>query len=525
MTNHANLALIPDPGEPDQWHVPAAADPGAVDRVLTAITDWATNPDNTMTAVAIALGLLLTVKMLRRNRKPTTDRPADDLTATDRAITRISAGIATVVVALGMWQFFTDVINVHWSLRLVLFFFIELGIFDAARRATRHLYRHGNLGKAHRAVFFLAGVSAGLSAIHADTLDLRLFRIAAAVVASYMWYESLVEQRDILHHRNPGKYPAPTSRAIPWRRIGATLGLVEANTLAVTEVATHRRIDRLSRLLDHFHAVAADTKPGRIKRWYIGLLKRRVTRKTQAACKYINLAEDPAVRAMLLRRLTIVRGIVAATAPDAVTTDGWADVTQIRTADADRDRHVIDVDVTTDAPTPTVTRQAPTPVGRVTVTDGTDAAADATPTPVTADAGTTPDASTNPTPRRPVTVRRTSTDVAVVRPLSRDLIDPRLRDWTVEQIRDYAADKARQIVAGGGTKKEGMRVFLLLCMALGVDPAGTWMAEAVEGAQSAARTNKPEWLAELAVADAEQILLAEHNRIVAEIADGGDVRA
>ncbi|MFG1846804.1 RodZ family helix-turn-helix domain-containing protein [Micromonospora carbonacea] len=543
------VARIP---EPEPFIAPTTATPASgnvLGHATSAITNWATNPDNTMTAVAITLGVLLAVKVLRRRRKPTTSQPADDLTATDRAITRISAGIATIVVALGMWQFFTDVINVHWTLRLVLFGFIELGIVDAARRATRHLYRHGDLGKAHRAVFFLAGTSATLSAVHADSIDLRLFRVAAAVVASYMWFESLREQRDILHHRNPGKYPPITSRGIPWKRIGATLGLVEATTLEVTEVATQRRIDRLSRLLNHFHAVTAGTDPGRVKQWYISWLTRRVVRKTQAACKYINLAENPEVRKMLLRRLNVVRGIVEATKPDATRHgDAWADVTQIATGDADRHRHVIDVDVTTDAPTPTVTRaadgdaqtvtppqtptvtrQSPTPVTPHTVTiDG-----DATPATVTSDATadaptitvTAADATPAAVTRRPVTVRRTSTDVAVVRPLSRDLLDERVRDWTVEQIRDYAAGKARQIVAGGGTKREGMRVFLLLCMALGVDPAGTWMAEAVEGAQSAARTNKPEWLAELAVADAEQILLAEHQRIVAELADGGDVRA
>ncbi|MER7331734.1 MULTISPECIES: hypothetical protein [unclassified Micromonospora] len=165
----------------------------------------------------------------------------------------------------------------------------------------------------------------------------------------------------------------------------------------------------------------------------------------------------------------------------------------------------VTTDAVTDEPAPTVTDTT----GRA-VTDTTSDDAD----------GDTPTV----TPTRTVTAKKPSTDLVAVRPLPDDLIDPRLRDWTVEQRCDYAADKARQIVAGGGTKKEGMRVFLLLCMALGVDPAGTWMAKAVGSAQSLARTNKPRWLAELAVADAEQILLAEHNRIVAEVTSRGDVR-
>lgn len=543
MTDHASTYRIPEP-EPfiTPMNTPATVERGWLADAYTWATEWATNSDNTMTTVAVVLAILVAVNVLRRRRKTTTTQTADDLTATDRAITRITAGIATAVVALGMWEFFTDVITVHWSLRLALFAFIELGIFDASRRATRHLYRHGDLGTAHRAVFILAAISATLSAIHADSLDLRLFRVAAAGVASYMWFESLREQRDILHHRDPGKYPPVTKKGIPWRWIGVTLGLVEPTTLSVSDVATHRRIDRLSRLLDQYHAVTADTDPGLIQRWRIARLKRRVVRKTQAACKYINLAEDPAVRQMLLRRLSVVRGIVAATNPNTVTIDGWADVAEIRTGDADRDRHIIDVDPTvTDAPTsdasavtvtasPTIDADAVTPAKPVTVipTVTTDVVTDvetATVTtapqrPVTATNADAPTVTRKPT----VTVKHPTTDVVAVRPLARNLIDPRLRDWTVEQIRDYAADKARQVVAGGGSKKDGMRVFLLLCMALGVDPAGTWMAEAVGGAQSAARTNKPGWLAELAVADAEQILLAEHNRIVAELADGGDVR-
>ncbi|MEV2239558.1 hypothetical protein [Micromonospora sp. NPDC049891] len=496
--------MYPDPGVPVSA-VPYTPAPDTRGWLDTAIT-WATNPDNTMTVVAVILGLLLAVKVLRSRRKPATGRNADDITGTDRALTRISATIATVVVALGMWQFFTDVINIHWSLRLVLFAFIEIGIVDAARRATRHLYRHGDLGRAHRAVFILAGISASLSAVHADSVDLRLFRIAAAVVASYMWYESLIEQRDILHHRNPGKYPPPSSRGIPWRRIAVTLGLAEPTSISVSEVATLRRMDRLSRLLNHFHNVTATPKPGRIKRLYTAWLGWRVMRQTQAACKWIDLAENPEVRARLLRRLSIVRGIVEATKPGAVSGDAWADVTQIETGDADRRRHIIDVEATpaSDAPrhTPAVTvEQTPTPVTPTTTTVTTDATQPAT---------TTGD----------VTVKRTRTDVSAVRPLSRDLIDARFRDWTVEQVRDYAAKKARQVVDGGGSKREGMKVFLLLCMALGVEPAGTWMAEAVEGAESAARTNRPKWLAELAVADAEQILLAEHRRIVSELTAG-----
>jgi hypothetical protein len=516
--------MYPDPGEPVSAvpYTPAPDTRGWLDIAIDATVAWLTNPDNTMTAVAVILGALVLTNLLRRSRRntdSTTSSSAEDITTADRVITRITGLIATAVLAQGMWVFFTEVIRIHWAMRVVLFAFIEVQLIAALRRTRRYLYRHGNLGSGPWTIAGLAATTATLAAVHAASLDDRLFRLLAAAVAAHMVIEELREERDILRHRNPNKYPPLEKWTVKLRNAAAFIGLAEPTTLAVSEVATQRRIDRLSRLLDRFHAATADTNPGRVKKWYTAFLGRQVVRKTQAACKYINLAEDPAVRGMLLRRLGVVRGIVEATKPGAVAGDAWADVTQIETGDVDQRHHIIDVeptqtqttDATADAPrqTPTVTvNPTQTPTHAVT-----------TPTP------TQPtDAATPAVTVTGVTVRRTKTDVAVVRPLSRDLIDERFRDWTVDQVRDYAAKKARQVVDGGGTKKDGMKVFLLLCMALGVDPAGTWMAEAVEGAQSAARTNKPEWLAELAVADAEQILLAEHRRIVTELTDGGDVR-
>lgn len=189
------------------------------------------------------------------------------------------------------------------------------------------------------------------------------------------------------------------------------------------------------------------------------------------------------------------------------------------------------------SPRPTATIPATvTPAKRHTVT------ATVTPSPVTykrvtvttaptvpvTDADATVTADGDVTPVSDADVSSATTATGKVRPLSRDLIDPRFRDWTVEQIRAHATDKAQQVLAAGRTKRDGMHAFLMTCFALGLDPKGTWIAEAVDGAQSAARGKvKPEFQAKLgalAVADAEKILLAEHNRIVAEIADGGDGR-
>lgn len=530
---------FPDPGEPVQWHVPPAPQPGMVDRAI----GWLTNSDNTMTTVAVVLAGLLALSFFRRrNRNTSGSNSAEDITGVDRAITRVTALIATFVVAQGMWVFFTEVIRIHWSVRVVLFSFIEMQMITAVRRTRRYLYRHGNLGKGPYTVIGLAAATATLAAVHVNTFDERLFRLFAAAVAAWMLIEELLEERDILRFRNPGKYPPLEKWTDKVRRAAAFIGLVEPTSITVTEVATQRRIDRLSRLLNHFHAVTADAEPGQLKKWYITYLSRRVMRRTQAACKYINLAEDPTVRAMLLRRLGVVRGIVEATKPGA--TDGasvWADVVEV-TAASDTPRHVIDVDVT-DNTTTHVTRHPVTrPVSTVTVTTEPTVtnAGDSDTAFVTRDAATdTPrgdgDAHANnvtadvpvPSPRKSVTavaVTNSGVTNARVRPLSRDLIDAQFRNWTTAQVEEYATERARQVLAETSNKTAGMREYFLTCLALGVEPKGSAMAKAVGASGGLGRGKAIEWHGQLAVDDAEQILRDAHDRVTAELANGGDGR-
>jgi hypothetical protein len=540
---------IPTPGESTLRSTPV--EPNWLDTAWA----WATDSSNTMNVVAVLMAALLALSLFRRRKRTTTggSNSAEDITTTDRAITRITALIATAVVAQGMWVFFAEVIRIHWTFRTVLFSFIEMQMIAAYRRTRRYLYRHGSLGNGPFTILGLAAATATLAAVHVNTIDERLLRLFAAAVAAHMLLEELREERDILRFRNAAKWPPLRKWTDAVRDILVRIGISEPNSITVTEVATQRRIDRLSRLLNHFHAVSADQKPGKLKKLYLAWLTRRVVRKTQAACKYINLAEDPAVRAMLLRRLSVVRGIVAATRPaDGQGRTAWA-VEVATTGDAlvgevvtptgdapavgDADAHPA-VTATVTEPSAVTPARQPSPRPAVTV------AADATPakrhtvttpivykrvtvTPaatsdaVTADADGTTDASVTNTPSPTPTTDATVTEVG---PLSRDLIDARFRNWTVGQVRSYATDKARKVLADGGTKADGMREFLLTCMALGVDPAGKWMAEAVVGAESAGRTRKAKWLAELAVADAEQILRDAHDRIVTEIAAGGDGR-
>lgn len=193
------------------------------------------------------------------------------------------------------------------------------------------------------------------------------------------------------------------------------------------------------------------------------------------------------------------RHTVTATVTRPAVTYKRVTVTPAVTSDADTD---------TDA---TVTADADADAPTVTATNG-----DATPA-SDADAAATP---TKPSPAR------TATDTTgKVRPLSRDLIDARFRDWTVEQIEEYAAERARAVADETGNKTAGMREYFLACLALGVDPKGTVMARVVGiKGEGLGRSKAKLWHGELAVADAEQVLRDAHASILAEIAAGGDGR-
>ncbi|MFI6228656.1 hypothetical protein ACIBCR_15245 [Micromonospora echinospora] len=182
------------------------------------------------------------------------------------------------------------------------------------------------------------------------------------------------------------------------------------------------------------------------------------------------------------------------------------------------------------SPRPAVTVPAATPTRRHTVTAPivykrvtvTQAATSDAVTDTDADAATgDADATVAPSPKPATDV----TAAGKVRPLSRDLIDARFRDWTVEQIEEYAAERARAVAAETGNKTAGMREYFLACLALGVDPKGSVMARVVGiKGEGLGRSKAKQWHGELAVADAEQVLRDAHATIAAEVAAGGDGR-
>ncbi|MET8334330.1 hypothetical protein [Streptosporangium canum] len=162
-------------------------------------------------------------------------RPAED------TLTVIAAGIATVVSASGMWQFFERIMpGVDWPWRLVMFAFIEVAVITSAVRAKRSMKAKYSAGVDGIAVWTLTSLSAVLSAMEAASLPEGVFRLAAPLVAAWLWERGMAIER----HRITGL------AGIHWRitpeRILVRLGLAEAKDRTADEVDRQRRFTRVA---------------------------------------------------------------------------------------------------------------------------------------------------------------------------------------------------------------------------------------------------------------------------------------
>lgn len=339
MTPSGHL-LRPEPGDtPAPTTNTVSGDGGWT---LLDITDriGATVGPYLMAGTAVALVALLGLSLVnkrRRNTDTTTSR--DEITSTDRAITRITAFIATAVLAQGMWAFFTDVIHVAWYIKVVLFSFTEMQIIAATRRATRHLYRHGTLGTAPRTVLGLAAASATIAAIHASTLDERLFRLFAAGVAAYMWIEELREERDILHHKNPGVYPPIKRLNFDWsdrvELFFARHGLLKLDERTVSQLDRAHRIGKFVRTVFRLHQMQVSGAA----QWRVRRAEQRRDRQVVEMNEVLNLATDRTVMVEVQRQLaTLYQAREGVTEQAVRTLDPWAvDIETGRAADTGPD--------------------------------------------------------------------------------------------------------------------------------------------------------------------------------------------
>lgn len=197
-------------------------------------------------------------------------------------LTRLAAAIATGVSAQGMWQFATDKLELNSPLREILFAFIEIAIVISAVRAKRSMRENYSAGLDGIAVWVLASLTAVLSSLDAENFAEGVFRLAAPLVAAWMWERGMRLER----HRVRG------TKGINWRltpeRVLVRIGLAEATDRTASEVDAHRRLTRVAKAAKR--ARALDAAGGRKRR--VRAARRRLDRALEQAVEYAGLAHD-----------------------------------------------------------------------------------------------------------------------------------------------------------------------------------------------------------------------------------------
>ena len=492
------MIYTPDPGQPTRTTATVDGGPTLLNQITANPTLWA--------AAAAAVFLLLAVALIalavRHRRQPSRTG------ALDKALTFFAAAVATGVVGTGMWAFFRDTLHVDnpW-LRGLLFAFFELAMLAEALRS-----RSFRLARAAReevnppkpgeprpfdidglAVLVLAFLSGALAATHEPTWGGKGLRVAAPLVAAWLWERGLAgELRQFT--RRPSGRPNPIKTA--WERTLVAAGLADPTDRTVSERAAARILDRLARARWRVHTLEA----AGANRVSVGYARWVLRRRFLAAFNRLDLAGNPALRQDLQRRVAVLAGGEAGIDPVAVThLQVWAPPTVTPATDTSG--------VTGDAEpaaTPAVTPPAAHPqIGA--------------------------------TPGRPTTVRRTVTRAPRPRAGSatpatafshlRHLVDQARQDMTDEQVWEFAAQRAQAVLDSNGTKVAAMREYFLTCVVMDAPVVGSRMGQAVDGSEGKARELAKKWQGELAEEEAEHVFAAALDRIVTERQGGGDADA
>ncbi|MGI5487266.1 hypothetical protein [Microtetraspora malaysiensis] len=224
------------------------------------------------------------IDLYRRFAAP---RPPEDI------LTIVAATIATGVSAQGMWRFSGDVLGFDGPLRLLLFAFIEVAVITSAVRARRNMRENYSAGIDGIAVWVFTSLSAVLSSMDARSLPEALFRLAAPLVAAWLWERGMAIER----HRITGR------ARINWRvtpeRVMVRIGLAEAGDRTAGEVDAHRRLTRVALAAKRARALRAAGASGRKMRAAL----RRLDRAMDQAVEHTGLAVDSERQEALLSQI------------------------------------------------------------------------------------------------------------------------------------------------------------------------------------------------------------------------------
>ncbi|MEV0149142.1 MULTISPECIES: hypothetical protein [unclassified Nonomuraea] len=265
-------------------------------------TKLATIPDVIWAAVAATVVLFLLWQIKRAITRTAT--PGADL------LTYLAAGIATSVSMQGMWHFFEVVFpGLPVPLRVALFAFIEIGMLasavrarrnmrDSAERAKTDLLVRPSAGIDGTAVWALTGLTAVLSSLEAASPPEFLFRLAAPLVAAWLWERGMAIERQRITGRS----------RIHWRitpeRLFVRLGLAEATDRTASEVDAHRRLTKVALAAKRARALReAGAKPKKVAA-ALGKLDRAL----EKAVEHTALARDRKAQSALLDQLSTLYG-------------------------------------------------------------------------------------------------------------------------------------------------------------------------------------------------------------------------
>ncbi|MGA4989832.1 hypothetical protein [Nonomuraea bangladeshensis] len=272
------------PYMPPAWIVWTIA--GVISVVVTWFTVWATFDGIRYAARSL--------QAWRRNHTTSEKRPAE----LEDILTWVMAGIATSVSASGMWKFAGDVLQLDGFWRVLFFAFIEGAIVISALRARRSMRENYTAGLDGIAVWALAALTAVLASIDAKSGGEMVFRLAAPMVAAWLWERGMRLERRKLRGLS----------GINWRltpeRILVRLGLAEATDRTASEVDAHRRITRVALAAKKVHLLrSANASARKIRRAAAALDKR-----LDQAVEHTGLARDDRIKWALLDQVGTLGG-------------------------------------------------------------------------------------------------------------------------------------------------------------------------------------------------------------------------
>jgi hypothetical protein len=230
-------------------------------------------------------------------------------------LTVIAAALATMVSASGMWKFFTDILG-ESPLRIAFFAYIEVALFASALLARARLLREpekGTTGADGIAVWVLAALTASLSGLDAASFREMCLRLAAPLVAAWMWERALAAERSV----RLGSTMSRIHWAITIERTLVWLRLAEAHGRDVSEIDRARRRAQLGRARLRLHLL----QNKKAATWRIRRAHNRVIRQAMHAAEHVGLADIAHAadeRQAMQMYMATIYGVVEATTPEAV---------------------------------------------------------------------------------------------------------------------------------------------------------------------------------------------------------------